>query len=144
MGTITSTASTPRYLLLGSDGPIGPDVMQPEPDADSIAVYGFSSKARYDVFCTASEQALRPYPLLKGHLRKPPDFTGKQITVISCDPDGPEDSDLRSTTAESLVHSLESSSDQVPVEFHLTASHRGAAYEIHAVPPTGQESLRNT
>lgn len=143
MATNALSVATPRYLLLGDEGPIGPDVIQSQTDTVSSAVYGFSSKARYDLFCTASEQALRPYPLLKGHLRKPPDFTGKRITMISCDPDGPEDSDLRSTTAESLLHSLESSSDQVPVEFHLTASHRGAAYKIHAVPPTGQESLRN-
>lgn len=138
MDTITSTASTPHYLLLGSDGPVGPYVMQSEPDADSFAVYGFSSKTHYDRFCAASGLALRPYPLLKGHLRKATDSTGKRITLISVDPDGPEDSDLRATTSESLAQSLESSSDQVPVEFHLTARHRGGAYEIHAAHPPGK------
>ena len=130
----TITVATPHYLLLDSDGPIGPAIMQSTSDVESFVVYGFSSRPRYDRFCAARHTALRPYPLLKGHLIKPSNFTGKRITLIAIDPDGPEGFDVRATSAESLVHSLQAGSDQVPVEFHLIASDQGSTYQIQTEP----------
>ncbi len=129
------TVATPHYLLLGSNGPVGPDIMQSAPAADQFVVYGFSSRQQYDRFTVAGHAVLRPYPLLNGHLTKPSDYTGNRITLIAIDADGPEELEVRATSAESLVQALASGIDQVAVEFHLVASHRGGVYQILAVPP---------
>jgi hypothetical protein len=127
------SVATPRYLLLGSDGPVGPDVIQLKPDTDSFAVFGFSSKERYDRFCAATELALRPYPLMRGHLRKPPEFTGKRITLICVDSSGPVEAEFQATTADSLVLAMETGSDQVPINFHLIARQQDGAYTLQPV-----------
>jgi hypothetical protein len=133
MTSIRSSVATPRYLLLGSDGPVGPDVTEFTSDTGSLAVFGFSSKEYYDRFCAASELTLRPYPLMKGHLKKSPEFTGKRITLICVDPGGPADVEFQATAAESLLLAIETGSDQVAVDFHLIGGQQGVAYALKAV-----------
>jgi hypothetical protein len=127
------TVAKPRYLLLGSDGPVGPEVIRSTTDTGSSAVFGFSSKEHYDRFCTATELPLRPYPLLKGHLRKSPEFTGERITLICVDPGGPVEAEFQATSAESLLLAIETGSDQVPIQFHLIGSPQGSAYTLQTV-----------
>lgn len=131
----SSSIATPHYLLLGDEGPIGPEVEQSDSVTASSAVYGFSSKAHYDRFCAASDLALRPYPLLKGHLRKLGNFTGSRITLIAIDPSGPDELELQTATAESVAQMLETGGEQVPIESHLIASDDGGVYQLRAVPP---------
>lgn len=133
MTSNTSTVAKPRYLLLGSDGPVGPELIRLTTDTDSSAVFGFSSKEHYDRFCAATELALRPYPLMKGHLRRPPEYTGDRITVICVDPGGPVEVEFQATSAESLLLAIETGSDEVPIQFHLIGSPQGSAYTLQAV-----------
>lgn len=135
MAINTLSISTPRYLLMGSDGPIGPAVIQPESNTRSSVVFGFSSKEKYDLFCATSQVALRPYPLLKGHLNNQTDSTGKQITLVCVDPVGSAEAGYQATTAESLVEALRTSSEQVTVDFHLIANNQGSAYQLRAIEP---------
>ncbi|NQV22927.1 MAG: hypothetical protein HQ518_01045 [Rhodopirellula sp.] len=122
MSLTTLTAATPHYLLLGNDGPIGPVLAPSGSEAFDTVLYGFSSKIYFDRFCAASDQTLRPYPLMKGHLNKPMESTGHRITHVVINADGPAETELHTATTEIVAHALENQLEQVPVEIHRSLS----------------------
>ena len=69
MSTNSVVGGTPYYVLMEGFHRVGPKVVQLHAAVECSPVYGFSSKGSYDKFCTNSELALKPYPLVKGYLR---------------------------------------------------------------------------
>ena len=50
--------NTPYYVLLDGKQRLGPKLLRPRAGPEGVAIYGFSDKPPYDLFCANSELAL--------------------------------------------------------------------------------------
>lgn len=79
------TIATPRYMLLDGADRIGPRVAQQRSGFEATAIYGFSGKEAYDLFCSNSDTELRPYPLGRFFLRKEANAWGASLRILVLD-----------------------------------------------------------
>ena len=85
MPTSTVAASTPNYVLIDGNLRIGPKILPLDFGTECWAIYGFSSKSTYDRFCSNSQRALKPYPLVPGYLRNQMDAPGDRLKLVVMD-----------------------------------------------------------
>lgn len=131
----TNIVSTPRYLLLGDAGPIGPNVTRADSRERCATVYGFSSKMYYDRFCVAGNQTLRPYPLLPGHLAKQAKSDNPAIVLVVVDAKSPTEVELQAVTSAALLEALQNRIDHLPMKIKLRQNDEGTEYQFDAAHP---------
>ena len=110
---------TPRYVLLDGDRRLGPKVIPLDSGVECSIIYGFSDKGPYDRFCGNSDLALRPYPLVEGHLRNQVGDSGSDLKLIVLDADGPRDRCLHAATMEAVLQAQENRLAQLPAAYEL-------------------------
>ena len=91
MHLTTVAASTPNYVLIEGNLPTGPRLVPLAASTECSVIYGFSDKGPYDSFCTNSQQALKPYPLVKGYLRNQMEAPGDSLKLVVIDAAGPSE-----------------------------------------------------
>ncbi len=114
---MTDTASPlPFYLLLESTEPLIVALMRDESEEALLAFYGFSDKPYYDHFCAATNRDLRPYPLVKGFLRRRLADPADRVRYIAINAADPFSDRLEVATIESVLQSFERNSKTVATE----------------------------
>lgn len=126
------TASTPNYVLIDGSFRIGPKVALYPLDAGvkCSAIYGFSDKRTYDKFCTNSQQALKPYPLVKGYLRNQIDSPGDNLNLVVIDAAGPSEPYVHAATIVAVLESQVSCAPQVTAAYRLTFDEEANGYRV--------------
>lgn len=130
MPTMSSTAATPRYLLLEGEDPIGPPVKSALPGSVCFAVYGFSGKPAYDRFAANSDRELRPYPLMAGYLQKHTADDGNQLRLVVLDADHPSQQTITAVSTNSALSAQKANSGQIDSEYQLNFDARSSAYHL--------------
>lgn len=130
MPTMSSTAATPRYLLLEGEDPIGPPMISVDPGGVCFAVYGFSGKPAYDRFAANSDRELRPYPLMTGYLQKHTADDGSQLRLVVLDADHPSQQTITAITTNSALSAQTTNSAQIDSEYRLNFDARSSAYRV--------------
>ena len=126
----TVAASTPNYVLIDGNLRIGPKVVPLDAGTECSAIYGFSDKGPYDKFCTNSQQALKPYPLVKGYLRNQMDAPGDSLKLVVIDAAGPSEPYLHAATIEAVLEAQESRAAHVTAAYRLTFDEEANAYRV--------------
>ena len=121
---------TPNYVLLDGKQRIGPELLALHSGMECFAIYGFSDKQPYDVFCANSQQALTPYPLVKGYLQNQLAVPGNAVHLVIVDATGPNEAHLNAVTMHSVLEAQEEKSNCVPVSFRLTRNEKSPAYRV--------------
>ncbi|TWU31386.1 hypothetical protein Poly41_62550 [Novipirellula artificiosorum] len=127
--------NTPHYVLLDGKHRIGPPLVSPRSGQECVAIYGFSDKHPYDAFCSQSELALTPYPLVKGYLRNQLEVARNAILLIVVDAAGPNALQLNAATMQSVLESQVNQSKHVAVSFRLTRDEQSKAYHLEESLP---------
>lgn len=126
-------ADTPCYVLMKGGSRLSPNVVPLSSGRDCSAVYGFSGKDSYGKFCSLSEQALTPYPLVKTFLRDQVASSGDSLRLVILDASGPKDPCVLAATMESVLEVLESRTTEVTVAHRLKFDFKTDVYEIEEV-----------
>ncbi|QEF97378.1 hypothetical protein Mal15_14180 [Stieleria maiorica] len=121
---------TPYYVLLDGKQRLGPKLLRPHLGPEGVAIYGFSDKPTYDLFCANSNLALTPYPLVKGYLKNQITDSGNAIHLIVVDAEGPNETQLNATTMKSVLTAQEQESERVTISFHLMLDPGSQAYRV--------------
>ena len=122
--------NTPYYVLLDGKQRLGPKLLRPRAGPEGVAIYGFSDKPPYDLFCANSELALTPYPLVKGYLKNQITDSSDAIHLVVVDAAGPSETQLNAATMESVLEAQEQKSEGVTISFHLMLDRGSQAYRI--------------
>jgi hypothetical protein len=122
--------NTPCYVLLDGKQRLGPQLLRPHAGPEGVAIYGFSDKPPYDLFCANSELALTPYPLVKGYLKNQIADSGDAIRLVVVDAAGPNETQLNAATMESVLEAQEQKAERVTISFHLMLDQGSQAYRI--------------
>ncbi len=129
MPMTTVDASTPNYVLIDGTLRIDPKVVPFYAGLECSAIYGFSDKGSYDKFCANSQLALKPYPLVKGYLRKQIDAPdGLKLVVI--DATGPSEPCLHAATFEAVLEAQESRAAHVTAAYRLAFDEEANVYRV--------------
>ena len=131
MPIITVAVSTPNYVLMKVNLRIGPNMALLDASLECSAIYGFSDKGPYDKFCTNSQQALRPYPLVKGFLRTQIDAPGDGLKLVVIDAAGPTELYLHAATIEAVLEAQASCAAHVTAAYRLTFHEESNAYRVN-------------
>ena len=94
------------------------------------AVFGFSDKAPYDLFCANSNLHLKPYPLTKFYLRDKLAINDETVRLIAIDASSPRDAHLSAITIESLLEALESKTELMSVAYRLSLDQKSDGYKV--------------
>jgi hypothetical protein len=122
--------STPYYVLLEGNRPVGPDV-EPLPSGTQCAVvFGFSGKACYDRFCANSPGVYVPYPLTKVYLQSQAESSGDKINLVAVDAAGLLEPCLQAGTMEAVLQGQEDRTPHVTAAYQLTFDPEAAAYRV--------------
>jgi uncharacterized protein YbcI len=130
----TVAASTPNYVLIDGNLRIGPKVVPLDAGMGCSAIYGFSDKRSYDNFCAKSEQALKPYPLVKGYLRNQIEAPGEVLKLVVIDACGPCEQCLYAATMEAVLAAQESRATQLNTTYQLMLDQEADAYRVEQAP----------
>ena len=122
--------NTPCYVLLDGKHRLGPMLLPSDARSEGVAIYGFSDKTPYDLFCANSELALTPYPLVKGYLKNQITDSSDAIHLVVVDAAGPSETQLNAATMESVLEAQEQKSEGVTISFHLMLDRGSQAYRI--------------
>jgi hypothetical protein len=122
--------NTPCYVLLDGKQRLGPQLLRPHAGPEGVAIYGFSDKPPYDLFCANSELALTPYPLVKGYLKNQIADSGDAIRLVVVDAAGPNETQLNAATMESVLEAQEQKAARVTISFHLMLDRGSQAYRV--------------
>ena len=131
----TLLVNTPCYVLLDGKQRLGPKLLPPHSGPEGVAVYGFSDKPPYDLFCANCELALTPYPLVKGYLKNQITDSGDAVQLIVVDAAGPNEFQLNAATMNSVLEALEQKSDRVTISFRLILDKGSQAYRVEKASP---------
>ena len=123
-------ASTPNYVLIDGTLRIGPEVVPLDAGLECSAIYGFSDKGPYDRFCANSQLALKPYPLVKGHLRNQIDAPGDSLKLVVIDAAGPSEPYLHAATFKAVLEAQETHAAHVTAAYRLTFDKEVNAYRV--------------
>jgi hypothetical protein len=126
----TVAASTPNYVLIDGNLPTGPRVVRLDASTECSVIYGFSDKGPYDKFCTNGQQALRPYPLVKGYLRNQMEAPSDSLKLVVIDAAGPSERYLQAATFEAVLEAQESRAAHVAAAYRLTFDEEANAYQV--------------
>jgi hypothetical protein len=144
--------NTPSYVLLDGTRRLGPMLLPADSESESRAIYGFSDKPPYDLFCANTELALTPYPLVKGYLRNQIADSDHGIQLVVVDAAGPDDAELFAATMKSVLEAQEQKAERVPISFRLILDQASRGYRIEKLcsdvdvassPPAPQTTLRS-
>jgi len=124
---------TPYYVLMDGDGRIGPNVVQLDAKNECLPIYGFSGKGPYEKFCTNSEQALKPYPLVKGYLQDQANTPGDCLKLVVIDATGPSEPNVHAATMAAVLEAQMNKSTHVTTAYHLMFDHQANAYHVEEV-----------
>jgi hypothetical protein len=122
--------NTPYYVLLDGKHRLSPVLLPTDLRSEGVAIYGFSDKPPYDLFCANSELALTPYPLVKGYLKNQIAVAGDAIQLVVVDAAGPNDTQLNAATMKSVLEAQENKSERVTISFHLMLDRGSQAYRV--------------
>ena len=122
--------NTPCYVLLDGKQRLGPKLLAPHGGPEGVAIYGFSDKQPYDLFCANCELALTPYPLVKGYLKNQITVSGDAVHLVVVDAAGPNEAQLNAATMNSVLEALEQKADHVTISFRLMLDQESQAYRI--------------
>jgi hypothetical protein len=125
----TVAASAPNYVLIDGNLRIGPKVVPLDAGIECSAIYGFSDKGPYDKFCTNSQLALKPYPLVKGYLRNQIDAPDS-LKLVVIDAAGPSEPCLHAATMEAVLQAQKSCAAHVTAAYRLTFDEEANAYRV--------------
>lgn len=121
-------ANTPCYVLLDGSRRLGPKLMALHGGREYEAIYGFSSKESYDLFCAKSDQPLMPYPLVRGYLKNQIADSGDMVQLVVVDAAGPQYPQVNAATMNSALEAAEQKANQVTLSFRLTLDRESQAY----------------
>ena len=134
--------NTPCYVLLDGKQRLGPKLLPPHGGPEAVAIYGFSDKPPYDLFCANCELALTPYPLVKGYLKNQITDSGDAVHLVVVDAAGPNEAHLNAATMQSVLEAQEQKAAQVTISFRLMLDQGLQAYRVEKVSPGIGESNR--
>jgi len=134
--------NTPCYVLLDGKQRLGPKLLPLHDGPEGVAIYGFSDKPPYDLFCANSELALTPYPLVKGYLKNQITESREAVHLVVVDAAGPNEAQLNAATMNSVLEALEQESDRVTISFRLMLDQNSQAYRIEKASPEIGETNR--
>jgi len=122
--------STPYYVLMDHNCRIGPEIIPLYSGVDCAPIYGFSDKNSYDKFCLRSQQALTPYPLVKGFLRNQLGAPNNSLNLVVIDSAGPREPYLRAATLKAVLEAQENRTTHVTSNFRLVFKQEDNAYRV--------------
>ena len=122
--------NTPYYVLLDGKQRLGPKLLRPRAGPEGVAIYGFSDKPPYDLFCANSELALTPYPLVKGYLKTQITDSGDAVHLVVVDAAGPNEAQLNAATMKSVLEAQEQKANHVTISFRLMLNQDSQAYRV--------------
>ena len=125
---------TPYYVLMEDDRRAGPRVVPLDSASECVVIYGFSDKAPYDKFCTNSELALKPYPLVKGYLRNQLGASSDDLKLVVLDASGPREPCLQAATMEAVLEAQENPAARVNAGYRLMLDPQADAYRVEEAP----------
>lgn len=137
---VAGFAKTPRYVLRDGSHPTSPSLLQASSDAQTMAIFGFSDKPEYDVFWNASSLALKPYPLVKGHLQNQIALDGS-LKLIVLDAASSQEPILQAATFQAVLESFQLDSESVPVSHHLIRDESSSEFRVEVVADATPERL---
>ncbi len=123
-------AGTPYYVLLESNRRIGPKVVQFPAGMACAPIYGFSDKGPYDQFCSNSQLALTPYPLVKVYLREQAGTPGDGLKLVVVDAAGPCEPYLHAATMAAVLEAQENHTTHVTAGYRLIFDQEADAYRL--------------
>ena len=123
-------ANTPCDVLLDGNQRLGPKLMAHPGGLERKAIYGFSSKKSYDLFCGNSDQSFIPYPLVKGYLKNQIADSGDTVQLVVVDAAGPQETPVHAATMNSVLEAVEQKANQVTVSFRLRLDRKSQAYRV--------------
>jgi hypothetical protein len=144
MSIIRVVAGTPYYVLMNANHPVGPTVLRLDTDIECSPIYGFSDKGSYDKFCANSQQTLKPYPLVKGYLRKQIDAPGDSLMLVVLDAAGPREPYLHAAAMESVLETQESRATHVTAAYRLRFDEEANAFRMEAESDVEEERFDET
>ena len=125
-----NVCSTPRYMLMNGTTRMAPEVVRLPTGIECLPIYGFSDKARYEAFCSNSQLALVPYPLVPVFLRHQTQLAGDCLKLIIMDAAGPAEPYLNAATMKAVLAAHENSAPHVSAECRLTFDTQANAYRV--------------
>ena len=134
MSTSAGVDDTPYYVLMDGNRRIGPNVVQLRAGIECSPIYGFSDKGSYDKFCTNSQQALKPYPLVTGYLRNQIDAPDDSLKLVVLDAAGPSEAYLHAATMEVVLEAHESPTIRLNAGYRLMLDEEDDAYRVEESP----------
>ena len=144
MSIISAAAATPYYVLMSASHPIGPTVLHFDMGIECSPIYGFSDKGSYDRFCTNSEQALTPYPLVKGYLRNQLHASGDRLMLVVLNAAGPREPYLYAAAMAAVLESQESRATHVTSAYRLRFDEDANAFRLEEESDVAQERFGET
>ncbi len=127
----TVAVSTPMYVLIDGKLRIGPKVVRSEAGTSCSPIYGFSGKESFDKFCSNSQRALKPYPLVNLYLQSQIDTPGDSLKLVVLDAAGPFEPCIHAATMEAVLEARVNRAAQVIAAYGLTFDEVANAYRIH-------------
>ena len=114
--------------MLDDEQRLGPKLLAQPGGPQYEAIYGFSSKESYDLFCANSDQPFIPYPLVKGYLKNRIADSGDTVQLVVIDAPGPQETQVNAATMKSVLEAVEQKANQVTLSFRLTLDRESQAY----------------
>jgi hypothetical protein len=122
--------NTPRYVLLDGKQRLSPKLLGLQCGPECVAIYGFSDKQPYDLFCANSDVPLTPYPLVKGYLKNQITESGNTVHLVVVDAAGPQEAHLNAATMNSVLEAQEQEANHVTISFRLTLDQDSQSYRV--------------
>lgn len=123
-------AGTPHYVLMDGNRRIGPEVAALPSEIACMPIYGFSDKGLYDRFRTNGQQALKPYPLVKGYLRNQIDAPDDSLKLVVLDAADASEPYLHAATMAAVLEAHEKRSVHVCATHSLIFDQEANAYRL--------------
>ncbi len=125
-----TVAHTPYYVLMESNRRLGPKVVQSPAGMACEPIYGFSDKGTYNRFCSNSQLALTPYPLVKVYLREQARTPGDGLKLVVVDAAGPREPCLRAATMAAVLAAQENHTTHLAAAYRLAFDPEADAYRL--------------
>ncbi len=122
--------NTPCYVLLDGKQRLGPKLLARRGGLEYVAIYGFSDKQPYDLFCANCNLPLTPYPLVKGYLKNQIAEPGEAVHLVVVDAAGPQESELNAATINAVLEAQEQKASHVSISFQLMLDPGSQAYRV--------------
>lgn len=130
MQLIEVMGCTPRYVLMDRKGRISPKVVLLASGRICTAIYGFSEKGLYDKFSLQSDEALTPYPLVKGYLQNQVDAAGDNLKLVVVDAAEFDEPFLDAATMEAVLEAQENRASHVAATYRLVLDEKTKDYTV--------------